>query len=114
MNGDEFTIAVLLGLAVVGMYFVQDKRARAGIGLAAIGLALFAGLRRKPKAEPASVITPDTHEKERIELLENIEQLDATVDAASVDTNPDVLELRARLKARRGSLHDALGDSRHD
>jgi hypothetical protein len=104
----ELAIVALLICAIVALYFVQDKRARAGIGAGAILLALFAGFRRKPKPAPEQpAIIPDTHKRERDEIAKDTHALD---DAVIVDdTNPDVTELRARLKARRG-MHDTGND----
>ena len=104
----ELAIVALLICAIVALYFVQDKRARAGIGAGAILLALFAGFRRKPRPTPEKpAIIPDTHKRERDEIVETAHALD---DAVIVDdTNPDVAELRARLKERR-SLHDTGND----
>lgn len=112
----EITIGLLLVAAIVALYFVQDKKARAGIGIGivAVGMALFAGFRRKPEEKQPPTIKPDTHQQERGQVAKQIDEIDSDVDAVRVDTDPDVASLRARLKARRGSLHDAINDRESD
>ena len=111
----EITLLLLCAACIVALYFVQDKRARGGLGIAAILLAVAAVFKRdKEEEKPPPAIKPDTKEKEREAIANNIDALDAELEFSAPDTNPDVADLRARLKKRRGDLHDALSDRGDD